>query len=122
METEAHSSYDTLYHVKRVNETAYYEINVVIDSVQIWRTDYPNYMYYLITYDAANSYGAILRDSESVYVTEDNRAYFGIDFVSKYDEKKVLDHTEKYDKTYKDVRAYSVKKGEWVSKYDLGIY
>lgn len=122
METEAHSSYDTLYHVKRLNETAYYEMNVVIDSVQIWRTDYPNYVYYLITYDAANSYGAILRDSESVYVTEDNRAYFGIDFVSKYDEKKVLDHTEKYDKTYKDVRAYSVKKGEWVSKYDLGIY
>lgn len=122
MESEAHASYDTLYHVKKVYETSYYEINVVVDSIQVWRTDYPNCMYYLITYDAANSYGAILRDRESIYVTEDNMAYFSLDFISKYMENKVLDHTEKYDITYKNTMAYEAKKGEWVSKFDLGIY
>ena len=122
MESEAHSTYDTLYHVKKINETAYYDMNVVIDSIQIWRTDYPDCMYYLITYDAANSYGAILRGNESIYVTEDNMAYFSVDFIYKYKENKVLDHTEKYDKTYKNVMAYGVKKGTWISKIDLGIY
>ena len=87
------------------------------------RIDYPAYKNYFIEYDAANSYGAIIRDREFVIVYN-GEACSLTDFISKFSAKEVLDHTEAYKETI--VPHYpskdDMKVGNWLSKISFGIY
>ena len=126
-EMEPSSSYDTLYHISKVYDHYFYSIHefdsVAIDSIRIMRRDYPAYKNYFIEYDAANSYGAIIRDSEFVIVYE-GEACSLTDFIAKFSDKEVLDHTEAYKVTI--VPRYPLEKdmkvGNWLSKIYMGIY
>ena len=122
---EARSSYDTLYHVSKLYEHSTYSLHYVdsvkIDSIKIMRTDYPAYTNVFIEYDAANSYGAIIRDSEFVVVYNGDACSLS-DFIEKYGMES-LDHYEAHSTTLENNFSNdNIKKGDWISLLDLGIY
>ena len=126
-EMEPSSSFDTLYHISEVYDYTIYSIrrvdSVAVDSIKIMRIDYPVYTNYFIEYDAANSYGAIIRDHESVVVCNGEANLFW-DFISEYTDKKVLDHVEAYSQTIPIsgvVIEDNLQTGKWLDKYDLGL-
>lgn len=127
-EHEASTSYDTIYHIGSVYETkGSYRFrlsldSVFVDSIQIWRIEYPAIVSYSIEYDAANSFGAILRDKEDVYVTADGETYFPNEFIGKCIDEKILDHTEVFSRIYSKGIGYSIERGEWVDRYQIGLY
>lgn len=125
-EHEPNTSFDTLYHVGKIYETLSYGYrlsldSIAIDSIQIWRIEYPAYIDYDIEYDAANSYGAILRDFKDVYVTPDGETYFPNEFFGKFLDEKKLDRIESYSRKYNRGLSYSLKEGAWISSYELGM-
>lgn len=123
---EARISYDTLYHVSKWYGFNSYGIratdSVLVDSIEIWRIEYPMYTDYFIEYDAANSYGAIIRDSESVYYVDEENIFLFKEFISKYADEKVFDHKEAYEKVFTNGVSKYIKEDSWVYSFDLGLY
>jgi hypothetical protein len=122
---EARSSYDTLYHVSKLYEHSFYSLHYVdsikVDSIKIMRTDYPAYTNVFIEYDAANSYGAIIRDSEFVVVYNGDACSLS-DFIKNYGVES-LDHYEAHSTTLKNNWDNdSIKEGDWISLWNLGIF
>lgn len=121
---DARVTYDTLYHVCKIFATDLYGIrladSVRVDSMKIMRTDYPAYTNVDITYDAANAFGAVIRDVESVVVYNEEACSFK-DFVNKNGVES-LDHTEVFEKTYVHHVSGNMKEGDWVDQIDLGVY
>ena len=120
---EAYSTFDTIYHVKKIKGTKssfsddYISIdNVLIDSIKVTERQYPARHSYLIEYDAANSFGAILRDSKSIYVV--NGECYDLETFVKIG-KEIPYSAEAVNLTIKDPYGVFIKEGEWVYKWDL---
>ena len=124
-EMDARIEFDTLYHISKVQERNVYGMRnvdaVEIDSIKIMRIEYPAYTDYSIEYDAANSFGAIIRDTESVVVCKGEASDYG-DMISKYYDKKNFDHFETYKKTFNTeslILTDNLQPGKWVDKMDI---
>ena len=123
---EANEHYDTLYHVCKCYGFDSYGIrstdSVLVDSIQVWRIKYPAYTNYSIEYDAANSYGAIMRETKSVYYVDEENIYFFEEFVRKYIDEKEFDHQDSYKKVYSSGVNDYIEENSWVYSLELGIH
>lgn len=124
---ECKVEYDTLYHVKKVvyEESFGYRISlesIEVDSIKIFRVEYPAYTDYEIEYDAANLFGAIVRDFDDVYVCN-GKTFFASEYYGVFRENKSFDHQETYKKIYEDTMfaSLSLENGSWADRYELGI-
>lgn len=119
---DAQIDYDTLYHISQVYGT-YWIDSVLVDSIQIWRIEYPAHSTYFIEYDAANSFGAVLRNSDFIYVTKEGDTYFSKEFFSKYIDEKKYDHTEScsniYKNSYDNRISQLLQPNEWAYSYQI---
>ena len=124
LEIDAQTSYDTLYHVGKCYEHeifySRYIDSVYVDSIEVWRTEYPACSSFSITYDAANSYGVIIRKTKDIWYVNGEGCFTPEEFVQKYTEEKKLDYKGAYMKTFKNVISRYVEEGEWTSPYNLG--
>lgn len=122
-EKDASISYDTLYHIMEVYKSKYDWLvdSVSVDSIKIYRIEYPRYTKYDIEYDAANSFGAVIRGNQEVYVVDVDHVYFFEEYIRKYMNEKVFDYQEIYNETYSKDINIATNKGEWVSSWQLGI-
>lgn len=126
-QVDASVSYDTIFHINRVYlDKNYYYLrrveSVVIDSIQVFRTDFPAYTNYQIEYDAMNTYGAVLRDEDNVLVC-DGKCYFYSEYYDAFSDQAVFDHQEpillKIDNlSYADD---DLQDDTWIQSFELGI-
>ncbi|MBR3647213.1 MAG: hypothetical protein IKN59_02360 [Paludibacteraceae bacterium] len=115
----ARISYDTTYHIKNICKHSYKVDSVIFDSIKIWRSEYPKHLKFFIEYDAANSYGAIIRETEEVCVVND-KPFLWEEFITNVVDDKKLDHVEAYKKTiYHDI-LFTVDGEEWIYDFQLG--
>ena len=119
-EKDASISYDTLYHIGKIRHNKY-DNDVIVDSIKIMKIEYPKCLINDIEYDASNSYGAIIRETEQIYVITENEVYFPLEYFEEYKERKFFDHTENYHKSYSVWYNY-LNEGDWVTLIDLGEY
>ena len=119
-------SYDTIYHVSKWYGFNSYGFrttdSVLVDSIEVWRIEYPAYTDFFIEYDAANSYGAIIRDSESVYYVDDENVFLFEEFISKYVDEKVFDRKESCKMVFRSDIDRNIKENTWVYPFQLGIH
>lgn len=123
------SLYDTLYHIGYVDCTSEGKWSnprvhrVEVDSIQIWRTDYPEIKVYRMEYTEVNSLGTITHKNTSVLVCDHIASDWNA-LRHRYEDKKVCDRTEPFHRTYVptiDFDRYAYYKvGSWENKYKFG--
>lgn len=115
-ESEAYSTFDTIYHVKKIKGKEYYSIKVLIDSIKVTERQYPTRHSYFIKYDAANIFGAILRDSTSIYVA--NGKCYSIEEFRELG-KEIHYAAEAVDFIVRDPKNILMNEGEWIYEWEL---
>ena len=111
---DASQSIDTSYHVRSINEHAR---TVRIDSVRREVSTYPAHYYCMITFDAQNPMGAMIRYSETV-VVEGGRGFLWNDwFDYRYRLSKDSIWVERTTK--KPESMYSIYGRGWYRKKDF---
>ncbi len=128
---EEKTDIDTLYHIqtlKRRVEWFYgskfeHEVTeIIMDSIKYEKRTYPEHVFCQVWYDAQNSYGAMVRGSESI-VIENGVAYLHSEFISKYFEVPEVSifsiEPIKYTDGFREGLEYSIKKGDWVKLSNL---
>lgn len=122
---EVQISYDTLYHVKKCYGDNFYGIrtidSVLVDSIKVWRIEYPAHTEFFIEYDAANSFGAMIRDTEFVYYVDAGNIFFSKEYYGKYFDEKIFDHQESYNLVFSSGVNRYIEENAWVYPYELGI-
>lgn len=121
---------DTMYHLmaKHGKYTSYFDVKfwdkieaVTIDSLKEFSHAFPAYTMCFVSYDAQNSYGAMVRGNQNVAILEDGTAMLFEDFFSKYYEKPEIRTWAIEPRKYTNIDSGIKYKeeGTWLSKEDL---
>ena len=128
---EAKIEKDTMFHIKK-KHGKYTDYGsglkfwdkvtaVTIDSLKEYTRSYPAYTMCFVSYDAQNSYGAMVREHQSVAVLENGEAMLFEDFFSKYYDKANIKawaiEPQKFTKI--GDRLIYTDEGKWITADDL---
>ena len=123
--------FDTLYHISQIvrrTEWLYgtkfeYEITKLeIDSIRELKRIYPAYTHCSVYFDAQNSYGAMVRENETVAIVNGYAILFRDFFAEHYETPEIKTWSVEpivYTDNFKYGLEYLVEEGEWVSLSDL---
>ncbi len=129
--TEAQVERDTLYHIKKKHgKYTNYGSGlkfwdkvdaVTVDSIKEFIRSYPAYTMCFVSYDAQNSYGAMIRENQSVAIQENGEAMLFDDFFSKYYDKAEVNVFAVEPIKYSNIsdKLIYTDEGKWVTAEEL---